>query len=454
MVGHIRITVPRFRNAAGGRGALFWLGFGMAAMSVAILSLPSTVLAISPEDRWRYYRQDINFMDDPCGVNVGGSTVNVDDAKAANIGAIIGIAKTYDMGQRGALIGLMTAITESHIQNYANSGIPVSKQNPDWLALPQPRPLGNDHDSVGIMQQRVSTGWSTFGNGPSQEVTWQLMDPAYAAQAFFGSPPGSKLPAGLKQPSALRKGVLNKPNWQTRDPGEVAQSVQVSAFPDRYNQHRAEAQALIDKYWDSSPAITLPISITAGSTDDLEGILVPLGADCEQTGAVGDGSLAQKILDYAWPTFHKAPYLIMKPEYKKAIDAARSRKEYVGGGIHPGIDCGGYVTRLMRDSGTDPQYNKYQGNTFYQKKYMDDNPSKYKKLSVGSTKDLQFGDIAIIGNQHTFMYVGPGKVPGFTGSSTSASITTWRTPMADGTPIRGYNWYRPLMLAPSSTMPI
>src|SRR5688572_24814648 len=76
------------------------------------------------------------------------------EVQANNAKAVIGIAKTLGLGQRGALIGLMTALTESNLKNYANTGVPVSRENPMWLSLAEPRPLGNDHDSVGIMQQR------------------------------------------------------------------------------------------------------------------------------------------------------------------------------------------------------------------------------------------------------------------------------------------------------------
>ena len=182
-----------------------------------------------------------------------------------------------------------------------------------------------------------------------------------------------------------------------------------------------------------------------------------------QTGCGGgavSGSLMQTILNYSWPDFHDVPYTTYKPAYLAAIKRAQARikvdiySDYVGGGIYPGIDCGGFVTRIMRDSGTDPNYNwgpgdkrEQPGGTGQQKKYMDANPQKYENLGQKRASEfstLKPGDIAI-NDSHTYIYV--GKLPGFNGNSASASYSSWRTPMAsnaydnyaDGKP---FTWYR------------
>lgn len=111
------------------------------------------------------------------------------DAQQANASAIISVAKQEFpdpiQQRRAALIGIITAITESGLNNV---------------------PYG-DRDSVGLFQQR-----STWG------TTAQRMDPTTSAQLFY---------ARLKK----------VPNWDTIDPGAAAQAVQVSAYPDRYDQH-------------------------------------------------------------------------------------------------------------------------------------------------------------------------------------------------------------------------
>lgn len=168
------------------------------------------------------------------------------------------------------------------------------------------------------------------------------------------------------------------------------------------------------------------------------------GDICSENGAVL-GDIVQTAIKYAWPDHHEPNYFEMKPEYKTAINRAITRGEYVGGGSNPGIDCGGFITRVMRDSGADPDYNKYQGPTTSQQRYMDEHPEKYTKLTnVKGTGDLLPGDIAI-NSTHTYMYV--GAQPGFNGNSASASYSTtgssWRTPMADNAyGFSDFSWYR------------
>ncbi len=388
---------------------------------------------------------DKNFTD--CGSTGGatspGAAVSATKEQADNAKIVMGIAKTYNLGEKGALIGLMTALAESNLRNYANSGVPISQQNPDWLALSEPRPLGNDHDSVGIMQQRVGSGWSTYGSGTTQDIVWQLMTPAYAAQAFFGTPKGAQLPASLKNPSALKKGLQNlSSDWTTMDPGAAAQAVQISQFPDAYNKKKSQAQGLLDKYWADAPAIPLPISITGGQSGS--------GGTTSSSGCTSSfdgGTLTQTILAYAWPDYHPAPYFTMKPQYDAAVKAAEAKGVYVGGGPHPGIDCGGYMTLLMRNSNTDPTYNSYNSNVVGQKKYLDEHPDRYMKVpGVTGTGQLKLGDIFINNDMsHTYMFV--GSIPGFNGNSTSASFSTsgasWRTPMASQAyDFTGATWYR------------
>lgn len=175
----------------------------------------------------------------------------------------------------------------------------------------------------------------------------------------------------------------------------------------------------------------------------------------DSCNSVGNGTAEAAValaVKYSWPDYHKAPYLTMKPEYKTAIKKAVANDEYVGGYDYPGIDCGGFITRVMRDSGADPNYNEKESNTIAQQKYMDDHPEKYEKLGIVAAgpdsklrpTDLQPGDIAVH-KSHTFMFVGAQK--GFNGLAASASVMPYaRAPMAtnlyfsDGN--GDYTWYR------------
>lgn len=122
----------------------------------------------------------------------------------ANARTVIGVGKGANIPEQGQVIALMTAMQESKFVNYTT---PV------------------DHDSLGIFQQRPSTGWGT----PEQ-----ITDVATSSKSFYGVAPFGSNP-----------GLLQIPDWQNRPPGEVCQAVQVSAYPDRYAQWEQFARDLL-----------------------------------------------------------------------------------------------------------------------------------------------------------------------------------------------------------------
>lgn len=167
-------------------------------------------------------------------------------------------------------------------------------------------------------------------------------------------------------------------------------------------------------------------------------------SSCGTSDGAAAGNAVQTALNYAWPQYHPAPYLTMKPSYSKAVQAAQAAGKYVGGGANPGVDCGGFITRVMQDSNVDPQYNKDKGGTDAQLAYVISS-GKYTELHPKTTADMKPGDIAING-EHTYMYV--GKNPGFETDIASASYSTtgasWRTPMAghESPADPNYRWFR------------
>lgn len=118
-----------------------------------------------------------------------------------------------------------------------------------------------------------------------------------------------------------------------------------------------------------------------------------------------DATLISLIQQYAWPTPNHKPTGEQTAAYKAAIARAKAAGKYIGGSN--GNDCGGFITRLMQDSGRDPKYGG-GGNTDVQFSYLKKHPEMYKEVSFS---EVQFGDIGIF-NGHTFMYIGD-KVPGF-----------------------------------------
>ncbi len=112
---------------------------------------------------------------------------------------------------RVARMALMTAYVETNLQNYANANVRGS------MALPHDN-VGYDHDSVGIMQQRV--GYDGSGSGG-----WGSLKHCQSVAGATESWCRRLIDKGLDNtgPGAWRMGA-------------ACQSVQVSAFPDRYAQ--------------------------------------------------------------------------------------------------------------------------------------------------------------------------------------------------------------------------
>ncbi|MDM4718839.1 hypothetical protein QTQ03_04215 [Micromonospora sp. WMMA1363] len=135
----------------------------------------------------------------------GLSQAQMDNAKV-----IVGVGQGLEMPRRALVVAVATAMQESTLLNYANGVVPESQNYPHEA-------VGWDHDSVGLFQQRPSSGWGTVA---------QLMRPSYAAQAFY---------------DALRE----IPGWQAMSVAGAAQAVQVSAFPDAYAQHEVLAATVV-----------------------------------------------------------------------------------------------------------------------------------------------------------------------------------------------------------------
>jgi len=165
------------------------------------------------------------------------------------------------------------------------------------------------------------------------------------------------------------------------------------------------------------------------------------------------GNFVQTLMAYAWPDYHAPNYLQKEPAYDKAVQTAISAGRYVGGGSNPGIDCGGFVTTLMIDSGYEPGYNYGSklsagaGGTVTQQTWLD---AHWQNLGPSGTPGtdasrLKQGDVAV-NSDHTYVYV--GKVTGFNSVIASASFSThdtsWRAPMAgsETTTMTGFTWYR------------
>jgi hypothetical protein len=132
------------------------------------------------------------------------AVAGLDAEQSRHAGVITAVGQQAGVPPYGLQIALATAIQESGLRNL---------------------PYG-DRDSLGLFQQRPSTGWGTAE---------QVMDPVYAAQAFFGGPTG---PNGGEPP-----GLLDIDGWADVPLTQAAQAVQRSAFPDAYARWEDDAAA-------------------------------------------------------------------------------------------------------------------------------------------------------------------------------------------------------------------
>jgi len=136
-------------------------------------------------------------------------------------------------------------------------------------------------------------------------------------------------------------------------------------------------------------------------------------------GGFSGGDLSQTVAAYAWPEFIRAGSSTstmsgyegrtikstdMTDTYADAVSRAMGEGRYVGGTRLRGVDCGGFVTLAITDSGFDKGYNNSGkgGNTVSQEAWLREN---WQQISATDASDRQPGDVAI-NAQHTYLYIG------------------------------------------------
>jgi len=144
-----------------------------------------------------------------------GATSRYDTDQFHNASIIIGVGARRGIPARGQIIAVATAMQESSLRNLGFLG------------------ERNDHDSLGLFQQRPSQGWGT----PEQ-----ILNPEYASSKFYDK-------------------LISIPGWETMPLTVAAQRVQVSAYPNAYAKHEGDATAIVAMF--STPG-SVP---TAGGQD-------------------------------------------------------------------------------------------------------------------------------------------------------------------------------------------
>ena len=141
----------------------------------------------------------------PHGVQGAQSKISLNDEQTGNAKAIIAATKKAGLPERAVVISIATSLQESKLENLGHLGD------------------ANDHDSLGLFQQRPSSGWGT----PEQ-----ITDPEYSTLAFL-------------------KGLKQVDGWQDMPLTDAAQTVQVSAYPDAYAQWEQQATDIVTQHWNS-----------------------------------------------------------------------------------------------------------------------------------------------------------------------------------------------------------
>lgn len=212
--------------------------------------LVSIGLAMNPSASAACTVDSFNVQNVPDSLTVttaDGYTFNLNKKQLTHAATIITVGSKIDGINRNALkIALMAALTESTLRMLTNTGTyPESADYPN-------DGNGSDHDSLGLFQMRPQAGWGTVE---------ELMDSKYQAAAFFGGPTGPNYPSP--------RGLLDIPGWQSLGLGEVAQAVEVSAYPDRYDNYVPVAEKILVTLTSGSgaassfPAVQLLPTITA-----------------------------------------------------------------------------------------------------------------------------------------------------------------------------------------------
>ncbi|MFC4337066.1 M23 family metallopeptidase [Salininema proteolyticum] len=122
------------------------------------------------------------------------------EEQVQNAAIIVSVGQEMEIPARGWVIAVATAMQESRLTNLGNLG------------------EANDHDSLGLFQQRPSMGWGTVE---------EIMDPVYSSKKFY---------------EKLQK----IDGWESMALTRAAQRVQISAFPDAYAKHEAKAGEIVN----------------------------------------------------------------------------------------------------------------------------------------------------------------------------------------------------------------
>ena len=132
-----------------------------------------------------------------------GKITLLDAEMESNARVIVSVGRQLGVSDYGIVIALAAAMQESSLRNINYGHL----------------------DSVGLFQQRPSSGWGSVA---------QLTNAEHAAKLFYGGPSNPN--------KGVTRGLLDISGWSSLTVTQAAQKVQISAFPDAYAKWETSAR--------------------------------------------------------------------------------------------------------------------------------------------------------------------------------------------------------------------
>ena len=135
--------------------------------------------------------------------STSGKVTLLDAEMESNARVIVSVGRSLGVSDYGIVIALAAAMQESSLRNINYGHL----------------------DSVGLFQQRPSSGWGSVA---------QLTNAEHAAKLFYGGPSNPN--------KGITRGLLDISGWSSLTVTQAAQKVQISAFPDAYAKWETSAR--------------------------------------------------------------------------------------------------------------------------------------------------------------------------------------------------------------------
>jgi hypothetical protein len=267
------------------------IGIGIGVLTAAVFAVVITVGTVSKvvTDQQQAQAWARGIVNTSCDAAIGPTQPgqpdrgaayagNLDREQRATVSLIIAIGKQRNLSARAWRVAIQAGMTESGLRNLHHG----------------------DRDSLGIFQMRPTMGWGT----PAQ-----VTDPPYQVNKFYDV-------------------LLGVPGWDQQRPGDAAQAVERSAFPDRYHKWAPMAVTLVQN---------LAHVVDAAGCGQGLGVLLP---PSQVAGAAIQFALGELGKPYVWggtgPTSYDCSGLMLRAYQAAGIILDRvARDQYKDGAMLP-----------------------------------------------------------------------------------------------------------------------